>query len=106
MSADRTKQEDEALRIDIGEENLRTVRKSPILGAPYTAMAPAIYGADAIVNNVCLKLQQRSAFGIAKYGVTLESSKESRLAFFNHAQQEAMDLANYLEVLIQREGQT
>ena len=104
VSADRTKQEDEALRIDIGEENLRLVRKLQARNQLRMTIAPAIYGVDAVVNAVCLKLQQRSAFGVAKYGTTLQDSKESRLAFLNHAQQEAMDLANYLEVLIQREN--
>lgn len=61
---------------------------------------------DKIVETVMWKLKTRSEVGITKYNTTLQDSKESRLAFLRHAQEEAMDLANYLEVLIQKEEQT
>lgn len=92
------KQADEHICQNIDKENLR--RASDV----YSKLAPAIYGRDPIVNAVCLKLQSRSALGIEKYGTTLANSKEDRLAFLHHAQQEALDLANYLEVLIQKEN--
>jgi len=58
---------------------------------------------DKIVEAVMWKLKTRSEAGITKYNTTLNDSKESTLAFLRHAQEEAMDLANYLETLIQRE---
>ena len=61
---------------------------------------------DKIVETVMWKLKTRSEIGITKYNTTLQDSKETRLAFLRHAQSEAMDLANYLEVLIQKEEQT
>lgn len=58
---------------------------------------------DKIVEAVMWKLKTRSEIGITKYNTTLNDSKETRLAFLRHAQEEAMDLANYLETLIQKE---
>ena len=51
---------------------------------------------------VCTKIQQRAEFGLKKYGVTLERDDLTELQWLIHAQEEAMDLANYLEVLIQK----
>ena len=56
---------------------------------------------DPIVESVRAKLLARSQVGLAKYGVGLDRTDLSRLEWLNHAQQEALDLANYLEVLIQ-----
>jgi hypothetical protein len=56
-----------------------------------------------IEDSVCVKIQERVGFGLAKYGVTLERSDLTTLDWLIHAQEEAMDLANYLEVLINRE---
>jgi hypothetical protein len=61
---------------------------------------------DKIVESVMWKLKTRSEIGITKYNTTLKDSKESTLAFLRHAQEEAMDLANYLETLIQKEEQS
>ena len=58
---------------------------------------------DKIVEAVMWKLKTRSEAGITKYNTTLQDSKQSQLDFLRHAQEEAMDLANYLEVLIQKE---
>ena len=58
---------------------------------------------STIEDAVCLKIQQRAKFGLQKYGVTLERTDLTELQWLIHAQEEAMDLANYLEVLIQKE---
>jgi hypothetical protein len=58
---------------------------------------------DKIVEAVMWKLKARSEIGITKYNTTLQDSKETTLEFLRHAQMEAMDLCNYLEVLIQKE---
>lgn len=55
-----------------------------------------------IEDKVCEKIQQRAEFGFSKYGKTLERDDLSTLEWLIHAQEEAMDLANYLQVLIDR----
>ena len=58
---------------------------------------------SAIEDKVCEKIKNRAEFGLSKYGTTLERTDLSTLDWLIHAQEEAMDLCNYLEVLIQRE---
>ena len=55
-----------------------------------------------IEDEVCRKIQAQAEVGLAKYGVTLERTDLTELDWLIHAQEEAMDLANYLEVLIQK----
>ena len=56
-----------------------------------------------IEDTVCEKIQQRSKLGLVKYGVSLERTDLTKLQWLIHAQEEAMDLANYLQVLIEDE---
>lgn len=58
-----------------------------------------------IEDEVCRKIQDRAEFGLKKYGVSLERDDLSELEWLIHAQEEAMDLAGYLEVLIQKKKQ-
>jgi len=58
---------------------------------------------DPIVEAVREKLLTRSQVGIQKYGTMLSRNDLSTLDWLRHAQEEALDLANYLEVLIQQE---
>lgn len=58
-----------------------------------------------IEDEVCRKIQERAEFGLKKYGVTLERDDLTELEWLIHAQEEAMDLADYLEVLIQKKKQ-
>jgi len=58
---------------------------------------------DPVVATVCNKLWDRSQVGINKYRTTLDGAGLSRLEWLIHAQEEAMDLCNYLEMLIQDE---
>ncbi len=58
---------------------------------------------SAIEASVIQKIKNRAEFGLSKYGTTLERTDLSSLDWLIHAQEEAMDLCNYLEVLIQRE---
>jgi hypothetical protein len=55
-----------------------------------------------VEDEVCRKIQARAAVGLAKYGTTLERTDLTELDWLIHAQEEAMDLVNYLEVLIQK----
>ena len=56
-----------------------------------------------IEDEVCKKIQARSDVGKKKYGVTMEDAPLSRLQWLIHAQEEAMDLAVYLQKLIEME---
>lgn len=53
---------------------------------------------DEVVDNVRYKLLKRSQVGIKKYGSTLATNNKDN--YLEHAQMEAMDLANYLEKLL------
>lgn len=56
-----------------------------------------------IEDEVCKRIQQRADVGKSKYGVTMETAPLSRLEWLIHAQEEAMDLAVYLQKLIEME---
>jgi hypothetical protein len=56
-----------------------------------------------IEERVCNKILKRSEVGKEKYGTTMERSDLSRLEWLIHAQEEAMDLAVYLQKLIDEE---
>ncbi len=58
-----------------------------------------------VEDEVCKKIQTRSDVGKTKYGVTMETAPLSRLEWLIHAQEEAMDLAVYLQKLIEMEGE-
>jgi hypothetical protein len=55
---------------------------------------------DPIVDSVRDKMLARSEAGIRKYGTTMTRGDLNILDWLNHAQEEAMDLAIYLERLI------
>lgn len=74
------------------------LQKSTVLGVNMYAPKFTI---DPIVESVRGKLFMRSQVGILKYGTTLERPDLTTRDWLVHAQEEAMDLANYLEVLIQ-----
>ena len=54
---------------------------------------------DPIVQTVVERFQQRSEFGIRKYGTTLEDNTLPFLAWVQHMQEELMDAILYLEKL-------
>ena len=57
---------------------------------------------DTIVKTVVEKFLQRSATGVAKYGVTLDRTDLGVLDWIQHAQEELMDGILYLEKLKQQ----
>jgi len=57
---------------------------------------------DTIVKAIVEKFLQRSAVGIAKYGVTLDRTDLGPLDWIQHAQEELMDGILYLEKLKQQ----
>jgi hypothetical protein len=57
---------------------------------------------DAVVEANRKLLLERSNVGVAKYGVTLAASGLSRRALLQHALEEALDLANYLQAELMR----
>lgn len=52
---------------------------------------------DPLVQRVINKISTRSEAGMKKYGVTMERQDVSTIEWLRHAQEEAMDLAIYLE---------
>ena len=56
-----------------------------------------------IEDEVCKKIKARSDVGKRKYGVTMEEETLTRLEWLIHAEEEAMDLAVYLQKLIEME---
>ena len=54
-----------------------------------------------IEDEVCKKIQKRAKIGKRKYGVTMEDEQLPILSWLIHAQEEAMDLAIYLQKLIE-----
>lgn len=70
-----------------------------MLGLTQTGLSHMSKIEDAVAS----KLKTRALAGLAKYGVTMERTDLSRLYWLIHAQEEAMDLAVYLERLIQDE---
>lgn len=60
---------------------------------------------DKNVEAVREKMMQRSIVGLNKYQVTTERTDLTRLNWLRHAQEEAMDLAIYLQKLITLESE-
>ena len=56
---------------------------------------------SSIEEQVCFKILKRSEVGKKKYGTTMERNDLTKLEWLKHAQEEAMDLAVYLEKIIQ-----
>jgi hypothetical protein len=56
---------------------------------------------SSIENKVCIKILDRAEIGEIKYNTTMDRSDLSEVEWLIHAQEEAMDLAIYLEKLIQ-----
>jgi len=55
---------------------------------------------DPIVDMVCEKLKSRSTVGIKKYNTTLYENLGDSRYWINHALEEALDMANYLQRLL------
>jgi len=53
-----------------------------------------------VTDGVCEKIQERAELGLKKYGTPMDRADLSTLDWLRHAQEEAMDLAVYLEKLI------
>ena len=75
----------------------------------YSAVQPVQGGAglmDPIAATLCAELQARAAVGMKKYGVSVSDRPLSRLEWLQHAKEEALDLAVYLQRLIEDEKRT
>jgi len=57
---------------------------------------------DKVVLKNVEELLKRSIIGYEKYGTTLEQNEDVRAKRLQHAKEEALDLANYLEWEIQK----
>jgi len=58
---------------------------------------------STIEYKVCTKITQRAKLGKKKYKTTMDRKDLTKLQWLKHAQEEAMDLAVYLEKLIEEE---
>lgn len=61
---------------------------------------PKTYQDDPIVMKVLGRIADRATFGMNKYGVAMTRPDISTIQWLRHAQEEAMDLAIYLERVI------
>ena len=52
---------------------------------------------------LCQELHERRAMGLKKYGTSLDGAGLSRAELLQHAKEEALDLAEYLQTLIDME---
>jgi hypothetical protein len=59
---------------------------------------------DKNVRSVIEKMIERAGTGLSKYGVTTERTDLDLIEWITHAQEEAMDLAIYLERIKQELG--
>ena len=55
---------------------------------------------DPIVTTLMRKFEARSKVGMKIYGQSMEANKLSTIEWLTHAQEEAMDLALYLQKII------
>ena len=58
---------------------------------------------ETIPDRLCEEIKQRRAMGLKKYGVLLKDSQLTRKQCLQHAKEEALDLAEYLQFLIDLE---
>ena len=58
-----------------------------------------IHSKDPIIHRVIKKIDNRSAVGFKKYGVTLEDDDVDIQKWLTHLQEELMDAVNYIEKL-------
>jgi len=56
---------------------------------------------SSIENKVCIKILDRAEVGENKYGTTMDRTDLSTADWIKHAQEEAMDLAVYLEKILE-----
>ena len=89
-------------RMNGDTEWLRTFGYQQFAQAILDAVAPdqdssATPCADPIVERNVSLLRQRSTVGVQKYGTTLADNKLPLRAWLNHALEEALDQANYLQ---------
>lgn len=88
------------------EEDIRNLEMLGLEHHGNPSFAPADGSAreprvDANVEAVRAKLLARSEVGLRKYGTTTERTDLGPVAWLRHAQEEALDLAVYLEAEIQ-----
>ena len=55
---------------------------------------------DPITQQLQRELEARAKVGLVKYGISVADSSLSTLAWLQHAKEEALDLAVYLQKLI------
>ena len=61
---------------------------------------------DSVNDRIIAEIKQRRNMGLKKYGVLLKDAPLSRKDLLQHAKEEALDLAEYLQTLIDMEEPT
>jgi hypothetical protein len=89
---------------EVSQRTRTTYRLCTCVGVARGAHAGA--AEDPVVEANRQLLLDRSRVGIAKYGVTLAGAGLSRVELLQHALEEALDLANYLQTIIQADRAT
>ena len=56
---------------------------------------------SSVENKVCIKILDRAEVGEKKYGTTMDRTDLSTADWIKHAQEEALDLAVYLEKILE-----
>ena len=76
-------------------------KNSEIYGVRHNVESRTILKTDSIVDAIIDEHIKRAEMGKEKYGQTLDRNDLSVLEYLQHAKEEAMDLALYLEKTIQ-----
>jgi len=79
----------------------KMTKNSEIYGVRRDIESRTIIKTDSIVDSVIDEHIKRAQMGKEKYGQTLDRTDLSVLEYLQHAKEEAMDLALYLEKTIQ-----
>ena len=64
---------------------------------------PLKMSGSTIPDRLCDEIKARRAMGLKKYGVALKDAPLSRSQLLQHAKEEALDMAEYLQTLLDAE---
>ncbi len=88
----------------IAELEERIAQREAELAAIGAGGVSLMGGGDAVVERNVSMLRSRSQVGLRKYGVALDQAGLSKPQLLQHALEEVLDLANYLQAALLTEG--
>lgn len=77
----------------------------PVVRELVRGLKQHIKGGDNLLKGIAAKMAQRADAGFCKYGTTLARKDVTRLGWLKHAQEEALDLAAYLQAIQHHHGE-